>query len=165
MNSTITSIIEGKEKLLDLVLRTFAVFNGFDGPGSDSLFWRTDEEYAPLALSANCNDLFFWGCSDGEDITTDNIHILEQSYADMQAAGIAAGEKHYNAGNAHLLFCARVRGMRPQGAYYKYFDPYEAELFNACGPERETGFGNPLTPEKAAEPVVKQNPKKWWKLW
>lgn len=42
------------------------------------------------------------------------------------------------------LFAARVRGMRPQGAAYKVrYDKSIWHLFNECGPERETGPGNP----------------------
>lgn len=45
-----------------------------------------------------------------------------------------------------LLFSARSRGMRPQGAYYKLFPRDTWELFDACGPEREVGVGNPYVP-------------------
>jgi hypothetical protein len=96
----------------------------------DDIWWRVDGEYAPLTIFVNCNDLFFWGCSDAETITIDNIGIFEQAYKDSIDHG-------------GLLFCCRVRGMRPQGAYYKYLDDAEKPLFDACGPEREIGLGNP----------------------
>lgn len=42
------------------------------------------------------------------------------------------------------LFAARVRSMRPQGAAYKVrYDKSIWPLFDACGPEREIGMGNP----------------------
>lgn len=44
------------------------------------------------------------------------------------------------------LFAARVRGMRPQGAAYTFYPPETWPLFDACGPEREIGFGNPYRP-------------------
>lgn len=120
----------------ETIRRAFAVFNGFDGPSSSSLWWRTDDEYAPITLLVNCNDLFFWGCADSEELTPDDIPDLERALADAKQAGDSA--------YADLLWVARKRKMRPQGAYYQYFDtPALKELFNACGPERETGFGNP----------------------
>ena len=97
----------------------------------DDIWWRVDGEYAPLTIFVNCNDLFFWGCSDAEMITIDNIDVFEQAYKDSIDHG-------------GLLFCCRVRGMRPQGAYYKYLDDGEKPLFDACGPEREIKLGNPI---------------------
>lgn len=45
------------------------------------------------------------------------------------------------------LFAARSRKMRPQGAAYKVRYPEELwGLFNAAGPEREVGLGNPRKP-------------------
>jgi hypothetical protein len=41
------------------------------------------------------------------------------------------------------LFCARVRKMRPQGAWYAYCPEAEWPLFDACGPERGVDAGNP----------------------
>lgn len=119
----------------ETIRRAFAVFNGFDGPSSDELWWRTDPEYAPITLLVNCNDLFFWGSADCERLGPSNIEALEQALTDARAAG----DEH----NAHLLWCARQRGMRPQGAFYKHFEEGIRPLFDACGPEREVGFGNP----------------------
>lgn len=119
----------------ETIRRAMAVFDGFDGPSSDQLWWRTDDEYAPITLLVNCNDLFFWACADCEVLHGGNIADLEQAKADAKAAG--------DEGNAALLWVARQRRMRPQGAFYKYFEPAMRLLFDACGPERETGFGNP----------------------
>jgi hypothetical protein len=102
----------------------------FDGCGD--IFWRVDEEYAPITIFVNCNDLFFWGCADAEQITTENLEVLEQSYKDDER-------------NGGLLFCCRVRGERPQGAYYKHIKKEKRHLYDACGPEKETGFGNPIS--------------------
>ena len=125
----------------ETIRRAFAVFNGFDGPSNDELWWRTDDEYAPVTLLVNCNDLFMWGCADCETLAPSDLDDLEKALADAKSAG---DESH-----AHLLWVARKRGCRPQGAYYKYFKGDLADLFNACGPERETSLGNPKTPAQA----------------
>lgn len=44
------------------------------------------------------------------------------------------------------LFAAKVKGMRPQGAAYTYIPTDAWDLFDACGPERQTGMGNPYKP-------------------
>lgn len=123
---------------LEFVCRVLSVFNGFDGLSNDDVWWRTDDEYAPITLLVNCNDLFFWGCSDCEEVTPENISILEQAVKDVEA--ITGSQRH-----ADQVFCCRVRGMRPQGACYdeRYFPKPIWPLFDAAGPERKTGLGNP----------------------
>ena len=44
------------------------------------------------------------------------------------------------------LFAARSRQERPQGACYSGYDRSIWSLFDACGPEREVGLGNPYVP-------------------
>ena len=127
----------------ELFLRVAKVFNGFDGPGPDQLWWRTDEEYAPLSVFADCNDVFVWACADNEEITAENIDILEQSLKDLQAVA-NAGHNSTCEIWAGVLFACRIRKMRPQGAFYKLIDKEAWSLFDSCGPERETGFGNPF---------------------
>ncbi len=97
------------------------------------LWWRTDGKYAPVRFFINCNDVFVWGSSDAEDVTQERLPILRQAYKDS---------KH----NGGVLYCARVRQLRPQGAYYTYIDKGEWPLFNAAGPERLVGPGNPYAP-------------------
>ena len=96
----------------------------------DGLWWRTDGEYAPVTMLVNCNDLFYWACSDAETITDENIDAFEQAYKD------AAEAYKYGYCYAQLLFCCRVRGMRPQKPYYEHLPEELHDLFNACGPER-----------------------------
>jgi len=111
----------------DLILRILtavAMYNCSD------IFWRIDGEYAPITIFANCNDLFYWGCADAEEITEDNIDIFEQSYKDSEDNGVE-------------LFCCRVRKMRPQEPYYKYINENEHHLFNECGPERKEFTNSP----------------------
>lgn len=108
-------------------------------------------------IAVICNDVFAWGFADAEDIeTSDDIELLRQSIKDCTA--IEPRSSH-----GALLYCARKRNMRPQGAYYKYLDVYDYKkdqppelnaeatakmhkLFNDAGPEREVGFGNPYAP-------------------
>ena len=125
----------------ETIRRAFTVFDGFDGPSNDELWWRTDDEYAPVTLLVNCNDLFMWGCADCETLTPADMDDLEKAVADAAVAG--------DKDKGHLLWVARKRGCRPQGAYYKYFKGGLPDLFDACGPARETGLGNPEKPADA----------------
>lgn len=118
----------------EAIRRAFAVFNGFNGPCSDELWWRTDEQYAPITLLVNCNDLFVWGCSDCETLTAADIPDLEQALADCKAVSEDCGSE------AGLLWCARKRGMRPQKAYYKHFPEAMHHLFDAVSDK--PGYGH-----------------------
>lgn len=64
-----------REDLLGFVLRVLGTISAADCYGE--LFWRTDGEYAPITFWINCNDFFFWGCADMEDLTPDNIDVLD----------------------------------------------------------------------------------------
>ena len=121
----------------DLTLRVLRVF-AFDN--TEQVWWRTDGEYAPVTFFVKCNDLFWWGCSDCEQITEQNIDLLERTAQDLgeDDAAIYLGE----------LFAARSRGMRPQGACYKNWPERIQVLFNACGPEREINIANPFTQDQ-----------------
>lgn len=107
----------------------------------DQVWWRTDGEYAPVTFLVNCNDVFYWGCSDCEELTPENRDIFVKACEEARSYGPE-------------LFVARVRNMRPQGAIYKGMKPELAALFNAAGPERNVGLGNPMNNdpnEKVAE--------------
>lgn len=121
-----------KPELLDLILRVFNIFNGFSGPDCDELWWRVDDEYSPVTLLVNCNDLFYWGCADSEMITHDNIHLLEDAATKIKEIN---PDREYK--DAGALFCCLVRKMRPQKVQYKYMPERLRALFDACGPERE----------------------------
>lgn len=100
----------------------------------DSIFWNSS-----LKFFVNVNDVFAWGTADLQEVTAENIDALEQAIIDC--------EKLSDVGEVYggWLFAARIRKVRPQGASY----PEERELwplFDACGPEREVGFGNPCRP-------------------
>jgi hypothetical protein len=109
----------------------------------DDIWWREDDGI--ITTLVDCSDFFAWGTSDAEPITMENIELFEQIH---RSYGFRADLEEIDL--ASLLWCARVRGMRPQGAYYKYFSKFETELFHECGPEREVGLFNPKTPEQAA---------------
>lgn len=88
-----------------------------------------------IKIYIRCNDIFYWGCSDAEEVRIENLSILRQSAKDIP---------NWKAG---YLFCARVRGLRPQGAFYEAKDDKKDwPLFDACGPEREICMGNPYRP-------------------
>lgn len=92
----------------------------------DSLMWNSSLQFAIA-----CSDAFCWACADAENIETD------ADIDDLAAAILDAGD------DGPLLYCARRREMRPQGAMYDHIDKKNWPLFDACGPVREAGFGNP----------------------
>lgn len=136
----------------------------FDACGS--IWWRCDD--GKLKVFVSCGDVFHWGFADLEEITEHNLPILRRSVEDVAAI---AGSKYANQDDGFTLFCARVRGMRPQGAIYphltvKAYNPgplnsagnptriedeaLSAErtaalraLFDAAGPQREIDMTNP----------------------
>lgn len=127
---------------LEQLLEIMAVVAEADG--TDCISWRCDGEYAPISFWINCNDLFWWGTADGEDLTYEQLPILKQAIVDCKAI------KAY-AFWAFTLYCCRVRKMRPQGCCYPGATPegvkeeYEelARLFDTCGPERLVDMNNP----------------------
>ena len=94
----------------------------------DDLFWRVDSEYAPITMMVSCSDVFAWGCADCETITDENIDDLEKAYIDDPDNGAA-------------LFCARLRGMRPQGFYYQYIDKDKCRFSIHAGLREKQGSG------------------------
>ncbi|MGW2721390.1 hypothetical protein [Streptomyces sp. NPDC001492] len=129
---------ERAEQQLAFIIRVMELFSLSHADTYDaSLFWRVDE--GQLRLYANVNDVFAWGGADVEPITSDTLPALEQAYADLKAVG---GEDY-----AAELYAARQRQTRPQGAAYptKTHDAWRkiCALFDACGPERAVGLGNP----------------------
>lgn len=122
-------------RLAGLVHRSIAFI------GSD---WRPDEtamdsllpgyKYHGIKPAINCNDVFFWGSADAEDLSPETLGDLDAAIADC----------HGDEESGALLYCARRRGMRPQGAMYKYIPKNLWAFFDACGPYRETDFFNPM---------------------
>lgn len=111
------------------------VLEQFAFDACDHLFFRVDDGH--MSIGVNCSDTFAWGCADFEEITPANLDILIAARKDVTDIDRLAWEWP-------LLFCARVRAMRPQGAVYKSIKPTLHHLFDECGPSREAGLGNPV---------------------
>ena len=95
----------------------------------DSLSWSVDGDI--VSFYVICNDLFdwAWASADAEDITPENIDILEQALNDV------ASVSSYDVRWGVTLFATRVRKMRPQRCAYPSLRALWP-LFDACGPER-----------------------------
>ena len=119
---------------IDKILRLYIKYERLE-----ALFWDLNE-YDEIVASVNCNDLFSWASADAEDITPENFNELKKAHEDLYLV-----DETYGPIYANELFAARVRQMRPQGAAYPK-DKGLWPLFDACGPEREIGFGNPYKP-------------------
>jgi hypothetical protein len=105
---------------------------------AENVVWGVEND--TLWAGVLCNDVFAWASSDVEEITEETFPILKQAVADCLAIDQCIGDCH-----AAMLYCARVRGMRPQGCCYpqeRLFWP----LFDAAGPEREVSPLNPYRP-------------------
>lgn len=136
-------------KDLEFVTRVLKIFDGFHGQSGENLSWRVDGEYAPVSFFAKCNDLFWWGSSDSEEVTPDNVHEMERALADCLAVNEECNkcrpitQRVYTNVHAETLFCCRMRKMRPQGAYYNHLPEEMWPLIDACGPARSIDVGNP----------------------
>ena len=142
---------------LSHISNVLSINDGFANPYAgiwSSVCWRTDEEYAPATFWVNCNDLFFWGCADCEDITPENFPMLLRTVNEVAAildvsdpmVGDIGTMEEFKAQReawkevgayAADLWCARARGMRPQKPCYQRYPEELVPLFDACGPERE----------------------------
>jgi hypothetical protein len=108
---------------------------------NSALFWRVDGDYAPITFMIDCSDTFWWGAADVETIHPEDLPALRQAFVDVSE--IAEGPIWWAE-----LFCARLRGLRPQGSMYEDLSNDMADLFDACGPERMTGVSNPFPQPK-----------------
>ena len=73
------------------------------------LWWRLGKDNLFEAL-VPCNDFFWWGVADAEEIMVQEIPALEKAYENCDAAGDLT---QFWGGS---LFVARKRKMRPQGS-------------------------------------------------
>lgn len=119
------------------LVRVLEIFSMSHADAYGDLFWRVDDRQP--RLFANVSDVFAWGGTDAEPITPDTLLALEQAYADLKT--VEAEEFTAE------LYAARQRGQRPQGAAYPSGAHeswrHVSALYDACGPEREVGLGNP----------------------
>lgn len=113
---------------LAFVLRVLEIF-GEEADLYGELFWRVGHPDPGLHLYALCNDVFWWGTADAEEITPENLPVLEQALVEVKDLGAL----NY----LPELFAARTRKMRPQRPWYEKKSAEIAALFDACGPERE----------------------------
>ena len=118
----------------NLILSVLRLKVKYDLSMEDFLVW---EEGGELHIGANCSDIFYWGTADVEEINASNFHIFKQACEDL-----ATVNSEYFAAE---LFCARIRKMRPQGAWYKAATDKAkvVELFDACEPQRSVDILNP----------------------
>lgn len=144
--------------MIDFFRQVLAIGDGFNNYGDlwECLWWRTDGEYAPVTFFVNCNDLFYWASADCETLTPDNLPLLLQAVKDVRVAfGVDVHDSRelldgktgvpderwnnwfHSGGHGASLFCARVRGMRPQRPVMRKLDARLLPLFEACGPERD----------------------------
>lgn len=112
------------------VLRLFAEYDLYD-----QLFWTER-----LEMGVRCSDFFFWGTADVQLLAKESLGQLQQAIADCGNV-IENGEEF-----GPLLFAARERRMRPQGAAYDTLPRELWPLFDACGPKRVTDVMNPYAP-------------------
>lgn len=109
------------EKLFIKIMKVMA-----DADMCNDVFWDCS-----LSVHVNCNDVFGWGCADAETIENEeDLAIFVQAAKDSEAY-------------CDALYCARKRGMRPQGAYIKLAPDDIKNLFKDCGPERRIDILNP----------------------
>ena len=111
------------------------ILSAFSGEAYDLLMWREKPD-GTFEFSANVSDVFYWGTADAEDITPENLEVLEEAKADIMAID------SWQMSELAALFAARVRNLRPQGAMSKYYEPEILPLFEAL-PERERDIFNP----------------------
>ena len=123
------------------VLRLMALYDE-----TQSLMWQVHGGVVEFHI--NCSDVFWWGCADAEEITPNNLPLLEQSLKDVG-----------DLGDGPHLFVSRVRKLRPQGAMYKYINGELWPLFDECGPDRPAEFGNPYDRERVEKKLAEKESK------
>lgn len=89
--------------------------------------WRVDlrpDMNRAVKVFARCSDWFAWASADAEEITKDDLPLLQQALGDLRKVDAT----YYLA----ELFASRKRRMRPQKPRYKDMDASVAALFDAC---------------------------------
>ena len=104
----------------------------------DDLWWSVGKD-GELHFFIKCSDVFAWGTADAERVIAETVECLAAAYED--AKGMSLDGKNYGG----ILYVARQRQMRPHGAVYPK-NAVVVALFDACGPERMIGLGNPYRP-------------------
>lgn len=78
-----------------------------------------------VKLIVNCNDVFYWACSDCEEIKPEELKDLANCMTLTKSFG-------------SMLWVCKKRSMRPQSPWYSEFSEDEKILFDSCGPERDS---------------------------
>lgn len=126
---------EGEDTFLVDLLRTM---QHEDGEQPSPLLGYVGDG-ARLHVGVDVSDAFAWGSADAEDIDVDSLPALQAAAAEAaQALGAPPAPKH-----VAVLYAARRRQMRPQGALYHHLPAALWPLLDACGPQRNAGLGNP----------------------
>ncbi|MEO6131889.1 MAG: hypothetical protein ABIQ02_08565 [Saprospiraceae bacterium] len=123
---------------LDFILEVLYIFQRCDS--HEELYWKV--ERPNFKFFAICNDVFYWGTADLEEILPEDVELLRECWYDLKKIG----EAYMLA----TLFSARKRKMRPQYPMGRIYDrenkcytgdmwkPELRALFDACGPERDS---------------------------
>jgi len=86
-----------------------------------------------------CNDIFYWGAADTEDVKDSNdLILLRNACIDIENIDDNIVDEY-----GPFLYCARKRKMRPQNAWYNITPRQMHYLFDNCGEERENNILNP----------------------
>jgi hypothetical protein len=110
----------------------------------EARWWADYTAADEVKCTLNCNDVFFWGCADSEAVEPADLPLLREAHGQLEALPPEDGQKHHGyTAYAEVLYCAKKRQMRPQGALYETLPKATWPLFNACGPHRPAEFGNP----------------------
>lgn len=107
------------EEKHDFILRVLKIFQEYP----EDLIWGIDEQNN-VKFYINCNDLFYWGTADAEEITINNINLLEKIKTKYENEYSFVWKD---------LFCCRSRKMRPQKSVYTIIPKALHHLFDACG--------------------------------
>jgi hypothetical protein len=94
------------------------------------LFWYINE-IDEVRAAVLMNDVFFWGCSDCEDVEVEDLPALKEAMIDNE--GVWGPE----------IYAARKRKMRPQNAIINGSPLEVRKAFLEAGPERPVDHGNP----------------------
>lgn len=105
----------------------------------DDVTWRADVPTRRVTFWVNCNDFFEWATADTEEVTAETFSEFAKAYEDA-----ARAEADTMCVYGGLLYCARQRKCRPQGAAYRNMPDAIRPLFDACGPARAKDILNPV---------------------
>lgn len=112
----------------------------------EMVWWRTDDEYAPVTFLVNVNDQFY-PAADAEAITPENLDVFKQAVADCAELDrqqpptpedIGKGTDGYAISRADVLFVARLRKTRLWKRKHEKYPTRLQPLLLAAG---DTGCG------------------------